>query len=473
MAEQDRLELVISTTADNSGVDQATQSFEKLGKQVASTTSKKQELQKAMTELGREFPILGTLGRAAMNPIIAAVGLATLAYQQATKALDEWNRKMDEAQRKAASPDFREGMLANAAAAQEAARGTREFGAALDAATSSEDSFTRKTQTAIDKLREFNTAQAEVDDAAQGLELARVDAAQKGGKLTDEQAIVARYGIRQRYTKLKEERRRQAEDQEIALLEKELAQSKEAMPALQKEAETAKQRRDVLQGRLAQAKADYIEGQKKLIEYEQEVATALDAQAKAENAMFSARRVEGPYGSLAVQAATGDLASAQQTAAGAVGRRDAQLRLNAKNQRIIGDIEGGLPSVEADWGAARDRAIGTASRMAELESTLPGLTEQIGIRRHFRGQAAALAEGTAAVGVQGDLAQSVRQMTEQDQRLTGEIARAVQSGDSLTSGMIRALQALHQRQTQAERMLESISREGEMRAGQVARLRSP
>lgn len=468
-------EFQIKITGDASGLVEASKKAESalggIEKATEGSAERSKELKKVLGELGREFPILGTLGRAAMNPIIAVAGLATMAFTHAKKALDDWNAAMDEAQKRAASADFAQGMAARADAARDAASGTAAFGTELRNALETEDDFAKKTQTAIDKLHEFRNAQTEVSSAAEAADMAAIDAAQKTGSLSEVEAISARGKVRERYREERLLAQKKAEEEEIRLREEELRQAEADLPRQAQQAEQAKQLRDTLKGRLAQAEKDLVEGRKKLTEYNEEVAKALDKQAKAENAMAAANRAEGPYGDMMRQSAARGLGAAQEEASRVVAQRDAQAGLNVRNQRTILDIQGAwLPSAENDAAARRSAALGTAARISSIEHDLPIHREALGIRQEGRRAVAGFQAEADAYGRMATLGSLRTSQAGREDAILRRIASEMKQG-GISGETIQALQEVVAIQKQAADAIQRVRQEVAQVGQQMRNLR--
>jgi hypothetical protein len=432
---QELTNVATATKASAAAASEDGKAAEALTQKTGFLNLKKTELKKLVRELGQEFPIAGQAGRMMMNPIIASLSLGIMAFGAMKKKLDEWDATLEASAKQNASKDFLPGIEAKKEALDQATASAAEFAVALGNIGRAEDKFKTSVSQAIDKLHEFMNAQAEVNSAGEAKELAEVDLKQKTGKLDEVGAIKQREAIKARYRKTQDDLKTKSEQDEIKLQETELEHDKQ--PSLVQAEEAARKKRDTIKARQAQAKKDLETGETKSKEYEAAVAKAQE-----EADAIEKREEEGGYqigfegkGLNAVTQAKEKLAEAQRMKA-------AQDRFNARNKRLIKDTdEGPLPKAEGEFSVAESRAKTNAERINELDRTLPGKREVVGIRKQGRETAGGLKDRTTAIETAGQIAQELKQGQEKAAELNRQILSAARSGGPVTAEVLKAFQA--------------------------------
>ncbi len=434
---QELTNVATATKASAAAASEDGKAAENLTQKTGVLNLKKAELKKLVRELGNEFPIAGQAGRMMMNPIIASLSLGIMAFGAMKKKLDEWDAALEASAQRNASHDFLPGIEAKKEALDQAAASAAEFEVALGNIGRAEDKFKTKIQEAIDKLHEFTNAQAEVNSAGEAKELAEVDLKQKTGKLDEVGAIKQREAIQARYRKTQDDLKTKSEQDEIKLQETELEHDKQSQPSLLQAEKTAREKRDAIKARQAQAKKDLEKGEAKSLEYEAAVAKAQE-----EADALEERERQGGYqigfegnGFNAVTQAKDKLAEAQRMKA-------AQARFNQRNRRLIKDTEdGALPKAEGEFSVAESRAKTNAERINELDSTLPGKREVVGVREQGRNVAGGLKDQTGAIEAAGQIAQELKQGQEKQAHLQQQILSAARSGGPVTAEVLKAFKA--------------------------------
>jgi len=395
---------------------------------------KKTELKKLTRELAHEFPIAGLAAKLMMNPIVAGLTIAIGVFGAAKKALDDWNAKLDAAAAQNASKDFLPGIEAKKAALDAAKVSAADFAVAIANIGKAEDKFKTSIAQAIDKLHEFTNAQAEVNSSGEAKELAEVDLKQKSGKLDEVGAIKARAGIKERYRKIQDDLKTKGEQDEVKLQETELQHDKASQQSLMTAAQEARKKRDGLKARRAQAEKDLEEGKKKQAEYDteyEEAQTAADEAGTAEGLVGSG---EVPGESVGVEA-DARLEEAKR-------KRDLQRKFNERTKALMKSIdEQRLPGAEGDASVAETRAKSNADRVDELERTLPGKREVLGIRQQGRAVAGKLKDETTELETTGRITDEKNQGDDKLGQLQKQIVQAAQSGKRVSEETLEALRA--------------------------------
>lgn len=407
---------------------------------------KKGELKKVVQELGHEFPIAGMAGRMMMNPIMASLTLGIMAFGAAKKALEDWNAALDATAAKNANKDFLPGIEAKAAALAEGATAAANFGQSLKDIGAAEDVFSGKVKLAIDKLHEYIAAQAEVNSAAEGKEVAEVNLKEKIGKLTGVQAIEARGGIKEKYRQQGDELKTKGENEALALKEAELKHSKEQEPGLEYEAGTKRRAADELKARLAASKANLPGAQKNLAEAEQEALAKAEDASKAEDAVRKAQQTSqvgtGFGGSYGVKSAEGALSKARAESETAKQARDRQKRLVDEYKRDDSEIpQKLLPQAEGAAKIAELKATQNVQRIASLEPEIGTLKQTLPIRQAGRQVAGGLKGVTAETETATQIAGSLSEGKQKEGQLLQQVKDAAQSGNAVKSGILDALKA--------------------------------
>jgi hypothetical protein len=415
-------------------------------KQTGFLSLKKTELKKLVRELGHEFPIAGMAARAMMNPIVAAFTGAIAIFGYAKQKLEEWNQALDAAAERNASKDFLPGIEAKKDALGQAATSAAEFATSLANVGKAEDKFKTSVSQAIDKLHEFINAQAEVNSAGEAKELAEVDLKQKTGKLDEVGAIKQRTAIRQRYRKAQDDLKTKGEQDEIKLEETELEHDKDSQISMVAAAADARKKRDALKARRAQAQKDLEQGKKKEAEYEQEFGAAAEAVDSGPRGLNASPWDGG-------QGRGNDSAAAVEKLEEARRQRDAQRKFNKANEDLINKLDQSqLPDAEGAASVADARAKSNAERVNELERTLPGKREVVGIREKGREVAGGLKDQTGGIEAAAQIAGELAQGQAKEAQLQEQVARSVESGTAVRVETLNALKAVikHDQELTAE-----------------------
>ena len=250
---------------------------------------------------------------------------------------------------------------------------------------------------AIDKLHEYIAAQAEVNSAAEGKEVADVNLKEKIGKLTGVQAIEARGAIKEKYRKQGDELKTKGENEALALKEAELKHSQEQEPGLEYDAGTKRRAADELKARLAASKANLPGAQKSLEEADKEAGLKAEAAGKKEDELRSLRGSArfGLVSGGALREAGGALTKAQQEAETAKQARDRQKRIVDEYKTDASEIpQKLLPQAEGAAKIAEMKATQNVQRITSLEPEIGELKETLPIRQAGRQAAGGLKDQT-------------------------------------------------------------------------------
>lgn len=213
MAADREFRIRIPITSDAAGAKEATGALnevEKAGQKVTAQDKehartkeflglKVGELKKLTRELSAEFPLAGMAARLMINPIAGAFTAAIAIFGFAKKALDDWNKELDEAGERAKKADFAEGIQKMAEAVQAQASAAREHADALAHLKTEEQEFQDKLSASIALLEARYAAEQKVANAAKGLALESINADVSTGRMSPTEAIIARLGIENKF----------------------------------------------------------------------------------------------------------------------------------------------------------------------------------------------------------------------------------------------------------------------------------
>lgn len=445
---------------------------------------KKTELKKLVRELGHEFPLAGQAAKAMMDPVLAAFMGAIAIFGHAKQKLEEWNKALDEAAEKNAGKDFLPGIEAKSKSLHEAAVSSAEFHESLKNIGAAEDEFSAKVKLAIDKLHEFMAAQAEVRNASEASEIARINLAEKQGKMTGTQAIVARAGVKERYRKMGEEQQTAGENAELAMKEKELAHAKGQAGSLEADYATKKAAADKLRAAQAQATADMPVDTKRLEEAEKAKLAELDkaqaAREKAEAAKRASQGMGGNWGGSFETTREEETAAkeAEAKANAAVAAFDAAKKKVDQDKAAMDEIPiKGAPVFSAAR-MAEQRAMNNANRIEALGQETTTLREILPIRQGGRAEAGRIKSGTAAMEVQGELQDKFNAGRDKERQLSDHIDHSVTAGSPVDTKTIQSYQGQVEQNQQLGRVItagnkmvgDAISKNSEVTAASYAEL---
>lgn len=212
-----------------------------------------------MRGLRLEFPLFGRAAEMMMNPMTAAVALAVGAFGYLKSKIDEVNQKLAEVSAAAAEPVKAHRDLAGEARANATAHG--ELAREMAAAQTASGGLVQGLSEELTALRRVQQAQAAVDNAQKGNEIARVhfQMAQREADPTGRAGISAQAGaaqiaaIEEKYADLERQRKEEsAKAMEAAAKEKAQQVNRQRGP-LSAALQEANRRRDAAGNELAEA----------------------------------------------------------------------------------------------------------------------------------------------------------------------------------------------------------------------------
>jgi len=210
-----------------------------------------------------------------LHPATAAFAAVVVAIKYAHKALEDYNKYLDLLNSVNLKPMIDE-WKKNKKAVDDAEISASLFSDKLQTIADKQSTITEKTNQAIDAIRRQANAQKEISSAEEARDLARIDLAEKTGKLTELQAIEARLAIQQKGLQDRAALENKADADELAKREQQgidlIAQKKkegEAVAALDAQFKKEEAQRALITGRIEQKTEegkDLIEAQRKLVE---------------------------------------------------------------------------------------------------------------------------------------------------------------------------------------------------------------
>jgi hypothetical protein len=247
---------VRSTIAEAKGREnELTDSFKDQAKHSEFLGLKHAQLHKVVHQLTEAFPEAGMAARAFMNPVLLAFTAAVAIFAKAKEKLAEWNAEMDEAAKKAAEADFQQGIAARTQALRSGMTAMADFSESLRSIGKADDEVVKAIDRSIAKLHEQESALAAVNTAAEGKELAQTNFAEKGGRISPDQAARQRAAIKEKYEKLAAALKTETENRELAAKQQELEHSQASKSTLESAAKEKMDALAVVESRLADATA--------------------------------------------------------------------------------------------------------------------------------------------------------------------------------------------------------------------------
>jgi hypothetical protein len=279
----------------------------------------------------------------------------------------------------------------------------------MEAVASAAKSTKTNSEEAIAAIRQHGVAVAEQQNARKALELAKVNAAESGGKITGAEAIQQRLGIEDKYSRRKLVTDIETKDAEIEAKRQQVQRMNEAANREEQAAEAARKEYEDAQRDQARFTALKSGTDKALVETTKQVAA------------ISGATFIGP---------------------GQIGQLDTARALQSQLRTRAGLLQGQEPGYADAVQAARERyegAMGRAKELrggaADLAGRIPG--EQALANQGYRdaGEVASTERLTRTYGAAGELGK-------QQQQLTGEIQKAVEAMSGVSVASLQQLKAV-------------------------------
>jgi hypothetical protein len=220
MADQD-LEILIRTQSDLSGVKDAQQGLKDLtgasqdaGAETGRLTGAKAKLREAIHGLTREFPGLAHAARLGLHPIGLAVGAAAFAFQKFKQAIDTTiaNLQLDP------YASFEGVLKALDQQAKATTEAIRAWDTSLAQGSTGAERAAQATELLIARMKSLALVEAARDDRKKAIALARIDAQEKEGLLTPQEALAAKDKVEEEFAERKVQRDAKLRSDEIQAL---------------------------------------------------------------------------------------------------------------------------------------------------------------------------------------------------------------------------------------------------------------
>lgn len=182
-------------------------------------TSGKHRLRDAIRGVALQFPALGRLTSAFINPWVAGLGLATAAITSLYRASQEFKTTLASSEWKGFADVQRE----TAKAAMDAAYAVDAHARKVQELENASRSLTETLRAETDALKSRNAALQEIENSEKELALARVNAAEKEGKISGVEAAEKRARIEEEYAR-KRKNRADSEAREVLAMQEAEAQ---------------------------------------------------------------------------------------------------------------------------------------------------------------------------------------------------------------------------------------------------------
>lgn len=495
---EDRVEIPIVTTADTKGAQQTAAALKEVEKatvahgQANEEAAKKTEflgqshgeLKKELRELGREFPLASQAARAFLNPLTAAITLGIGLFAKFKQQLDQWNEAMDRASEAAANPDFAAGIAKQKEVLQQGAVAQAQFEEGLRKIASAQDEVITRLGKTTDKIHEQMAAEAEINNASEAEELARINLSEKTGTMTPAAAIIARAGVNAKYQTLADQLKTRQENQELQEKQNALYQAQEDQPGLETEAAVRQRAADRLKGQVEKAKTDLPTAEANLKSANAEIAKLIEAYQEYEDSIADTYTIYDSKGHK--QEFTGPNPAAQkvlQQKQAAID--DARARRDVYNHEVKqlrsfanrGDID--LVKAQGEAAQAQNAASTNAQGIETLSSQIDTARTSNATRQMGRGIASVFQSRASDADTFSQLASTdIGKMLMEGGReahimLAGRMAQnARDSGRPMVGGdqMISAAQTLSEAQNNVANQVATLLKNGNQSTDKILQL---
>jgi len=157
------------------------------------------EFRKLVHELDAMVPGVGLALKAAFNPATLGLGVTVMLIERVKEALDEYNKKLDEAGEAAAKADFAESIHAAAEATRDANEEQEKYLANLHEIEKGEHGIAVELSRQLSLTAAIAAARQSAADAAHTLALAKLKEQETSGSLTPTQAALERQKVEDKY----------------------------------------------------------------------------------------------------------------------------------------------------------------------------------------------------------------------------------------------------------------------------------
>jgi hypothetical protein len=208
----------ISTVTEASAAGQTADDLKKVGKAgeeagegVKFFEFHGREMHKLVGELDRIIPGVGLALKVAFNPAALGIGATVLIIEQAKRALEEYNKKLDEIGEAAAKADFASGIQAALDVARDATAEQEKYLHNLHEIEKGEHGVAVQLNNQLQLIAAIEAAKQAQAEADKTLALAKLKEDQVTGRISESDAIIEKGEIEKKYMREK----RAAEDRKF------------------------------------------------------------------------------------------------------------------------------------------------------------------------------------------------------------------------------------------------------------------
>jgi hypothetical protein len=420
-----KVKITVDAAGATAGSAQAAAALTEMGgkgseanKAIAAETEKvigkKAQSLKALRELGREFPILGALGRLAFNPLALAAAGVTMLFQRLKQDIANLEQSLT-----ASTWETYGGVLAaQNKALSDASQGASAFAGQMERLLTATQNASTAGERLVTVFKAQMSAQDQVDSARKALELARVEASGKG-PVQKQMAVLE---IEERYAARKRARDEQTSKFEIEQQRRKMEGEGAAAQALGKQLETARNQQQGLESEAAITEKLRVEkGRLATITDEEEKKSARHQELVDKGWAFRSTPQQMEMNELAGQL---DSLSAQKyQQQGIVGRLEAAAPKGISRWR---QSEEAIKSLEGLQRGAAERGLGIAANLATQEQVA-------GIESGARAQVGSL-------GALADSTQALSRARESAKKDESAILKAVTTGTGFSAEALRQME---------------------------------
>lgn len=374
---------------------------------------KHNELKKSLQEIGKEFPIVGAVGRLMFNPIALAAAALTIGLQRIRQDVANLN----EALTTSTWEGYGSAVKAQGKALEEASMGAAQFAREMERIRDATETASKASENLTTVFKAQMNAQDKLDSAHKALEIAQVeqgekDPVKKQGRLLE---------IEERYAARKRQRDQEADDFELAQQRKKMESEQAAVGRLDKQLEGAREKQKGLKSE-AQVNEELAVAERTLTKITEERDKKSERHQQLKDMSWARRSTPQEW--------------EMNELGGQLGSLDAQV---AAQRGIVGKLKGNAPDDINAWRGSQENISmlegmrrGASDRANGIAANLPTQTAVRNIEADTRQQVGTMESATrfAGAAARGAAEQDrlVEQATQQVER-TGRVAR--QTADAL------------------------------------------
>ncbi len=386
------------------------------------------DLKSAYKGLAAEFPLLGQVGRLAMNSIAISAFALGIVLKGLQSVFDGIFQRINTG---TGGGNFRAGLDALNVAATEGEVEFRKYQRALEDAAGAQDSVKEKTDKAIASMRAQAVALVESQNAQKAVELARINLQEAQGKLSGPAAITARMEVEERYARQKVQAEVQAREAELKAKHEELEQLRLAAYTEEHNIESLKKQADEAATALSRHTTLLAESKKTKAEVDKQV-KALENPPFLGPGMLDQRR--------SAQSLQSQLA----------------LRIGVMSGETT-DVTDRAAATRARYEAARNRAIGLRTSATRLGLDLPGEQSAAEQLTADAFGILSLQRTSRNYDVRAQLTEQMNRGKAQEQQISASIAAAFESKGAISAELLAALDRVTKENKELAKQIKQVS----------------